>query len=246
MHPGDCTDGACLLCLPACLPACCAPVSCSCNARLSLAARWSRHPIPRPAVARLNPTRLQLWHLQRGGGQGAALPPCWRRHRLHPVSWVLACWGPEAGLALGGQRKSPVALAGACLRVHGMPRLHCRCSSASPLYCRLPLRSFKPEISHGCNSGLASALTLITPVKEAFPELGWADLMQLASAVAIEVGGWGGLRQARHGRWHAAWYMREVASTQQAAWLPGLCLKGACRWPAMRRCRTAGWVCCTG
>lgn len=32
-------------------------------------------------------------------------------------------------------------------------------------------------------------MTLITPVKEAFPELGWADLIQLASAVAVEEAG---------------------------------------------------------
>lgn len=45
-------------------------------------------------------------------------------------------------------------------------------------------------MSHGANNGLPVALTLITPVKEAFPELGWADLIQLGSAVAIaEAGG---------------------------------------------------------
>lgn len=48
---------------------------------------------------------------------------------------------------------------------------------------------FKPEMSHGANAGLPLALKLITPVKEAFPELGWADLIQLASVVAIETAG---------------------------------------------------------
>lgn len=59
----------------------------------------------------------------------------------------------------------------------------------------LHVRSFKPEMSHGANNGLPVAMNLIKPVKEAFPELGWADLIQLASAVAIEVG-----RGAGHGR----------------------------------------------
>lgn len=48
---------------------------------------------------------------------------------------------------------------------------------------------FKPEMSHGANNGLPNAMNLIKPVKEAFPELGWADLIQLASAVAVETAG---------------------------------------------------------
>lgn len=48
---------------------------------------------------------------------------------------------------------------------------------------------FKPEMSHACNNGLLNAITLITPIKEAFPDIGWADLIQLGSAVAVEVAG---------------------------------------------------------
>ncbi|PSC68830.1 carbamoyl-phosphate synthase S chain [Micractinium conductrix] len=48
---------------------------------------------------------------------------------------------------------------------------------------------FKPEMSHGANNGLPVALTLLTPVKEAHPTLGWADLIQLGSAVAVETAG---------------------------------------------------------
>ncbi|KAI7841584.1 hypothetical protein COHA_004754 [Chlorella ohadii] len=48
---------------------------------------------------------------------------------------------------------------------------------------------FKPEMSHGANAGLPNALALLTPIKEQFPEMGWADLIQLASAVAVQEAG---------------------------------------------------------
>ena len=35
--------------------------------------------------------------------------------------------------------------------------------------------------------GLNNALKLITPIKEKYPTITWADLFQLASATAIEV-----------------------------------------------------------
>lgn len=46
---------------------------------------------------------------------------------------------------------------------------------------------FDPEIAHGANAGLKNALALLEPVKEKFPEIGYADLFQLASATAVEV-----------------------------------------------------------
>ncbi|CAN0396554.1 unnamed protein product, partial [Scytosiphon promiscuus] len=48
---------------------------------------------------------------------------------------------------------------------------------------------FEPEINHGANAGLTTALQLLKPVKKKFEEVGWADLMQMASAVAVEVAG---------------------------------------------------------
>ncbi|CAM9403247.1 unnamed protein product, partial [Choristocarpus tenellus] len=48
---------------------------------------------------------------------------------------------------------------------------------------------FEPEINHGANAGLATALALLKPIKAKFDSIGWADLMQMASAVAVEVAG---------------------------------------------------------
>lgn len=48
---------------------------------------------------------------------------------------------------------------------------------------------FEPEINHGANAGLAGAAKLLEPVKEAFPEVSYADIYQMASARAIELAG---------------------------------------------------------
>lgn len=48
---------------------------------------------------------------------------------------------------------------------------------------------FKPELSYGANNGLDSALALLEDIKSQFPSMGWADLIQLSSAVAIEHAG---------------------------------------------------------
>jgi Peroxidase len=48
---------------------------------------------------------------------------------------------------------------------------------------------FKPEIAHGANAGLAGAVALLEPVKEAFPEMSYADIFQMASARSIELAG---------------------------------------------------------
>lgn len=70
------------------------------------------------------------------------------------------------------------------------------CSSLS-IYISSPYRQggangsirFDPEINHGANAGLNTALGLLKPIKKKFPEVGWADLMQIASATAVEVAG---------------------------------------------------------
>lgn len=48
---------------------------------------------------------------------------------------------------------------------------------------------FKPELGYGANNGLDIALNLLNPIKDECPDISWADLIQLASAVAIEVAG---------------------------------------------------------
>eukprot|EP00249_Psilotum_nudum_P017297 c26251_g1_i1 orf=686-1627(-) len=45
------------------------------------------------------------------------------------------------------------------------------------------------ELSHKANAGLDNALKLLTPIKENYPNITWADLFQLASATAIEEAG---------------------------------------------------------
>jgi L-ascorbate peroxidase len=48
---------------------------------------------------------------------------------------------------------------------------------------------FEPEINHGANAGLAGAVKLLEPVKEAFPGVSYADIFQMASARGIEFAG---------------------------------------------------------
>lgn len=48
---------------------------------------------------------------------------------------------------------------------------------------------FDPELSHGANAGLTSALKLIQPIKDKYPGITYADLFQLASATAVEEAG---------------------------------------------------------
>eukprot|EP00933_Yihiella_yeosuensis_P035463 TRINITY_DN29006_c0_g1_i2.p1 TRINITY_DN29006_c0_g1~~TRINITY_DN29006_c0_g1_i2.p1 ORF type:complete len:313 (-),score=60.45 TRINITY_DN29006_c0_g1_i2:148-1086(-) len=48
---------------------------------------------------------------------------------------------------------------------------------------------YDPEINHGANAGLAKAVNFLKPFKEKFPAVSWADLIQMASACAIEVTG---------------------------------------------------------
>jgi L-ascorbate peroxidase len=48
---------------------------------------------------------------------------------------------------------------------------------------------FSPEIEHGANAGLSGAVKLLEPVKEAFPDVSYADIFQMASARAIALAG---------------------------------------------------------
>lgn len=48
---------------------------------------------------------------------------------------------------------------------------------------------FEPEINHGANAGLASALKMLEPIKKKYPEVSYADLFQMASACAVELAG---------------------------------------------------------
>jgi L-ascorbate peroxidase len=48
---------------------------------------------------------------------------------------------------------------------------------------------FEPEINHGANAGLAGAIKLLEPVKEAYPGVSYADIFQMASARGIALAG---------------------------------------------------------
>ncbi|GIL58275.1 hypothetical protein Vafri_13357 [Volvox africanus] len=48
---------------------------------------------------------------------------------------------------------------------------------------------FKPEIDHGANKGLSIALGILNPIKSKYPDVSYADLFQMASAVAVEAAG---------------------------------------------------------
>lgn len=48
---------------------------------------------------------------------------------------------------------------------------------------------FDPEINHGANAGLAGAVKLLEPVKEAYPGVSYADIFQMASARGIALAG---------------------------------------------------------
>jgi L-ascorbate peroxidase len=48
---------------------------------------------------------------------------------------------------------------------------------------------FEKEITAGPNAGLDKALTYLKPIKEKFPLVSWADLIQMGSATAIEIAG---------------------------------------------------------
>eukprot|EP00298_Acanthocystis_sp_HF-20_P005133 c15394_g1_i1.p1 GENE.c15394_g1_i1~~c15394_g1_i1.p1 ORF type:complete len:323 (+),score=132.03 c15394_g1_i1:24-971(+) len=48
---------------------------------------------------------------------------------------------------------------------------------------------FNTELEHKANAGLLKAVNILKPFKTKYPVISWADLIQLASAVAIEMSG---------------------------------------------------------
>lgn len=66
-----------------------------------------------------------------------------------------------------------------------------------------------PEIQHGANAGLQAAVDLIEPIKQRHPSVSYADLYQMASAVAVELAG-GPKIPMRYGR-------KDVADAAQCA-----------------------------
>lgn len=56
-----------------------------------------------------------------------------------------------------------------------------------------------PEIQNGSNAGLKAAVDLIEPIKQRHPAVSYADLYQMASAVAVELAG-GPKLPVRYGR----------------------------------------------
>jgi L-ascorbate peroxidase len=58
---------------------------------------------------------------------------------------------------------------------------------------------FEPEIGFGANAGLSKAVKFLERFKAKHPEVGWADLIQMASACAVEATG-GPVIPMRYGR----------------------------------------------
>jgi len=56
-----------------------------------------------------------------------------------------------------------------------------------------------PEISYGANAGLAKAVNYLKQFKSKYPAISWADLIQMASACAIQVAG-GPIIDMKYGR----------------------------------------------
>mmetsp|Transcript_51898 Transcript_51898/g.105666 ORF Transcript_51898/g.105666 Transcript_51898/m.105666 type:complete len:360 (+) Transcript_51898:2-1081(+) len=62
---------------------------------------------------------------------------------------------------------------------------------------------FDPEITHGANAGLNTAVKMLEPVKAKYPEVSYADIFQMASAAGIELAG-GPKIDMKYGRVDAA------------------------------------------
>ena len=61
-------------------------------------------------------------------------------------------------------------------------------SMASLAHMKIPIKLQRHKLTNNVLFlGLNNALKLITPIKEKYPTITWADLFQLASATAIEV-----------------------------------------------------------
>ena len=82
---------------------------------------------------------------------------------------------------------------------------------------------FKNELAHGANAGLNKALDFLTPVAAAHADVSFADLIQLAGAVAVEATG-GPKLAMRYGRKDAAGPLSVVKEGNLPA--------GGAPWPA--------------
>jgi L-ascorbate peroxidase len=82
---------------------------------------------------------------------------------------------------------------------------------------------FKNELAHGANAGLNKALDFLAPVAAAHADVSFADLIQLAGAVAVEATG-GPKLAMRYGRKDAAGPLSEVKEGNLPA--------GGAPWPA--------------
>lgn len=58
---------------------------------------------------------------------------------------------------------------------------------------------FEAELAHGANAGLKKAVNYLRPLKDRYPSVSWADLMQMASALGVELAG-GPVIPMRYGR----------------------------------------------
>lgn len=81
---------------------------------------------------------------------------------------------------------------------------------------------FPKECAHGCNAGLVSAVEMLQPIKDKVPNVSWADLMQMASALSIEDAG-GPKIDMRYGRVDCA--------DEELRAADGVLPAGAAPWP---------------
>lgn len=82
---------------------------------------------------------------------------------------------------------------------------------------------FPKECAHGANAGLDKAVKLLQPVKDKVPKVSWADLMQMASALAVKDAG-GPTIEMKYGRDDCA--HEDLCAAEGA--LPA----GAAPWPS--------------
>ena len=59
---------------------------------------------------------------------------------------------------------------------------------------------FESEHRHESNAGLVKALCILGPIKQSYPDVSWADLIQMAGALAVEVTGGPKIKGMVYGR----------------------------------------------
>lgn len=69
---------------------------------------------------------------------------------------------------------------------------------------------FKDELDHGANAGLEKAIRFLQPFHHRYPNISWADLIQLAGALSVELAG-GPKIPMRYGRMDAVISAKEGA-----------------------------------